>query len=412
MILDAGKCISDRTFYTVVGTPAIGRGFLAGALLLSGCSAFRAEIGLGVGIGAEIELPAVLHTGFSAAGFYYVGHNYKTGWRAGTPSGHFDESKSFIIGHDTDDYESWPGAIRQHYCDAIVPIWTSGEHDPTEWQALEIRAHALFIGFRIGFNAWNLFPGKEAGPPKVEPQPAPSPPPPRGREPASPTAPGNFTEAERFQRGYELLQKGQFQSAAQDFTALVASRPTATAYFNLGLARAALGHHLKAVECFTEALRLKPDLQKAYSARGASNLMSRQLDNAIKDFDKAIELDPKSYANYLGRGVTYQTSEKPNLDLAIADFTKVLEMEPGQGEALLRRLDAYIRKNDAARSKADYEKARTLGVPIPEHIQLWVTAMGLTPAESPAKPESEEERLKRFFEPWGEGETELEDLEE
>jgi Tfp pilus assembly protein PilF len=341
-------------------------------LLGSGCSAFRAELGLGVGIGVEIELPVVLHTGFSASGFYYLGHDYKKGWRAGTPSGHFDESLSFIFVHGTDDYGGI--GMKMHECMAILPIWTSRENEPKEWQALEVRVFALFVAIRLGFNPWNWF-SKEEVPPVVPPSTTPGTPTPTNAPPVD----ANLL------KGTSSLQKGQYQKAVEELNASVAARPTAPAYYNLGLAHAALDQHLRAVECYREALLLDPSFQQAYGARAFSNLLSKRLPEAVQDFDQAIVKEPNVFRYYLGRGMARQSMQKPDLDAAIADFTKVLELEPNQAEALVHRLSAYIEKRDP-RAEADFLKAQSLGIPLPSPMLLWGEAMGLTPSETKVDP--------------------------
>ncbi len=75
----------------------------------------------------------------------------------------------------------------------------------------------------------------------------------------------------------------------------------------------------KAIEEYTEALRLNPRLAKAYCGRARALLLyNDQNDRAIADFNEAIRLDPGLADAYYGRGVAW--GKKREYDRAITDF--------------------------------------------------------------------------------------------
>ncbi|MHC4861101.1 MAG: hypothetical protein ACYTDY_13530, partial [Planctomycetota bacterium] len=51
------------------------------------CSTIRAEVGLGLGIGAMVKVPGIAHTGIAGGAFHHYGHNYSDGWRSGDTGG-------------------------------------------------------------------------------------------------------------------------------------------------------------------------------------------------------------------------------------------------------------------------------------------------------------------------------------
>lgn len=63
-----------------------------------------------------------------------------------------------------------------------------------------------------------------------------------------------------------------------------------------GRALTAEGKYDEAVAELTEAIRLQPDLARAYNARGYAYLLARDFQHALADFDQALRLNP-GYAN-------------------------------------------------------------------------------------------------------------------
>jgi len=62
--------------------------------------------------------------------------------------------------------------------------------------------------------------------------------------------------------------------------------------YNKGIAAEKAGDYTTAAEDFTKCLQLNGNFADAYFARGATKLNSFQFEDAISDFDKAIEIEP------------------------------------------------------------------------------------------------------------------------
>ena len=60
--------------------------------------------------------------------------------------------------------------------------------------------------------------------------------------------------------------------------------------------------------------------------------MLRNFDAALKDYDKAVAIDPKFAVALANRGDVY--AKKGEKDRAIADYRAALAIEPGNGVAL------------------------------------------------------------------------------
>ena len=80
----------------------------------------------------------------------------------------------------------------------------------------------------------------------------------------------------------------------------------------------------RAIECFTEAIRLCPGFTNAYFARPCAYDDKGDFDRAIADFTEVIRLTPEHFSGYRLRGSVYEKKgEKAKAD---ADFAKAKEL--------------------------------------------------------------------------------------
>ena len=102
-----------------------------------------------------------------------------------------------------------------------------------------------------------------------------------------------------------LFHLGRFDQVVAAFDRyLEAGKPLESVYRGRGLARAELGRHAGAIEDFTKALEMSPtSAVQAY--RGWMHLGVDAPKLAQRDFELAIELDPKNGDAYSGRGMVH-----------------------------------------------------------------------------------------------------------
>ena len=101
---------------------------------------------------------------------------------------------------------------------------------------------------------------------------------------------------------------------------------------------------------------------KAYVNRGVAYAREGQYDQAISDFNKALEINPRDANAYNNRGVAY--ARKDQYDQAISDFNKALEINPRDANAYNNRGFTYFRKGQYDKAWEDVHKAQDLGVKI------------------------------------------------
>lgn len=104
----------------------------------------------------------------------------------------------------------------------------------------------------------------------------------------------------------------------------------------------------------------KPDIESArkYFDAGKNYFNNKEYDEAIAEFNKAIESDPKNAETYYWRGNAYK--QKGELNKAIADYTEVIKLDPQNFYAYLYRGTMYKQKREHDKAIADYTEAISL----------------------------------------------------
>ena len=129
-------------------------------------------------------------------------------------------------------------------------------------------------------------------------------------------------------------------------------------YNNRGIAYGEKGEVDLAIEDFTKAIELKPDYALAYNNRGAVYRSKGEHDLAIEDCNEAIRLKHDYAEPYSNRGAAYRN--KGDYNRAIKDYDIAIRLKPGFVEAYYNRGLAYHEKNEFDLAIKDYSKAITL----------------------------------------------------
>jgi lipoprotein NlpI len=91
-------------------------------------------------------------------------------------------------------------------------------------------------------------------------------------------------------------------------------------------------------------------------ARAWSLSLLHRMADARADYDKAIEIDPRSHVAYNERGLFHLRLGE--FDAAITDYDMALSFRPDAAFSLYGRGLAYLRKGDAAHGNDDLAAAR------------------------------------------------------
>jgi tetratricopeptide (TPR) repeat protein len=115
------------------------------------------------------------------------------------------------------------------------------------------------------------------------------------------------------------------------------------------------GDYREAVECFTRAIRLRPNVAAGYRYRALAYLEMGQRVDALNDLDQAIRLrsdDPMLYADRAR--VLFRQRSYP---AAIADCTRALELDDGLAPLYGLRGECHAANGDTRSAFADYAVA-------------------------------------------------------
>ncbi len=125
-------------------------------------------------------------------------------------------------------------------------------------------------------------------------------------------------------------------------------------WYFMGASLAANGRHFEALESFTEFIRLRPGVARAYLARGALYSSFGQHQKALSDYDKAVDLSGDA-RNYNARGLAYY--KIGDMRKAVLDFTRAIKRDPGMKNAYNNRGNAYLDSGNPDDAVADYNRA-------------------------------------------------------
>ena len=125
-----------------------------------------------------------------------------------------------------------------------------------------------------------------------------------------------------------------------------------------GLILSQLGRNAEALECFNNVIEMHPEHGVAYLFRSQFYFVKYKLDLAMQDIDMAIQLKGTCPQNYFHKGEIYRKLK--NCEEAIKEYTKAIELDPSYYEALVERGYLYNAKGEEEKSRSDLALAAKL----------------------------------------------------
>src|SRR5262249_40518604 len=105
-----------------------------------------------------------------------------------------------------------------------------------------------------------------------------------------------------------------------------------------------LGRYDEAIKNYDKAIELKPDYAIAFNNRCFAYYAKGEHDQAIRDCDHAIRLDSKQANFFVSRGNVLR--KKHDYDQAMADYNEAIRLDPDNVNAYLGRCTVFVDKAD------------------------------------------------------------------
>jgi len=134
-------------------------------------------------------------------------------------------------------------------------------------------------------------------------------------------------------------QKNSVQEKSKD----LAKSLEAGEFFNLGYKAQEKGLYDEALKNYSKAISLNPKIAQVYNNRGLVYYFMKDFPKAESNFEKAIELDPKLSMAYNNKAIIYY--ERRLYEQAIKFFNTVIELDPKLEQPFYNRGFAYYKLN-------------------------------------------------------------------
>ncbi len=131
----------------------------------------------------------------------------------------------------------------------------------------------------------------------------------------------------RLQAGKDFLEKGFYEKAIKEFTIQLSSeKEDMQSIYLRGIAYRKQGKLTESLKDFDKAIRLNPNQADLLSDRAITYHLMNRGEEAIKDLDKAVELDITNPYRYSCRA--YVKEQLKDAQGAISDYNKAVELDP------------------------------------------------------------------------------------
>lgn len=156
-------------------------------------------------------------------------------------------------------------------------------------------------------------------------------------------------------KGVEQINSGKFPEAINTLTEAITAAPSnPLLYYYRGLAIEKNGDMDKALEDFKKSLELDPQLLLSLAEAGKIYAKKKDLNNAVIYYKKAFDLETKDVLTLYNYGVCL--FNLGNSDEAQKVFEKLISIDPNYPDAYYQLGIIYMGANDNAKAKEFLEK--------------------------------------------------------
>jgi len=132
----------------------------------------------------------------------------------------------------------------------------------------------------------------------------------------------------------------------------------ASAFTSAGVSHLQVGEYDQAIRDFDRAIALQPGLVVAWRNRGLAHRGMGDFERALADYEQALVFAPNDARLFNERGITYAgMSDFPN---AMADFNRAIALKPDQASAIMNRGRLNFGLGNFAQAAADLQRGLAL----------------------------------------------------
>lgn len=158
-------------------------------------------------------------------------------------------------------------------------------------------------------------------------------------------------------RAYSYYQLGDYDHALADYDRVIWLSPrNLRAYYSRGVTHVKMGSFDRAIADYSKVIEFKSDPSGAIA--GADGAYYHGGDLAPASSSQAVPSNSTYAAAYLARGAAQ--SRKGNSEDAIADYERAMQLDPNYRVAYVYRAAEYRAKRDLTRGMADCDRAASL----------------------------------------------------
>jgi tetratricopeptide (TPR) repeat protein len=159
-------------------------------------------------------------------------------------------------------------------------------------------------------------------------------------------------------RALLYLSLAQPERALPDLDRVIANDGSdAIAWANRGVAKSKLGDFAGAIADCTRALELAPSVENRVNRGNAFATLHRN-DEALADFDMALQGEPRNLAALLGRANAHYASKR--LAASLDDYTRIIEVDPDSAMAYFKRGNIHLDLKELGSAFSDYSESLKL----------------------------------------------------
>jgi tetratricopeptide (TPR) repeat protein len=159
--------------------------------------------------------------------------------------------------------------------------------------------------------------------------------------------------------GVALQQKGDLEAAIDCYKQALKIKPDyIEVCYILGLALREKGDLKASIDCYKHAAKIKPDDADAFNDLGAALQHNGELEAAIDSYKQAVKISPACAEAYNNMGSALQ--EKGDLDAAIDSYKQAIKIRPDYTNAFNNMGHALHDKGDLEASINYYKSALTI----------------------------------------------------